>query len=277
LTMASLAMAAALAQPAVASTLRSSRALAQGLKLFRASPSASVPLRRVYSVHRYRTRALRGGESGARGPSTGVTGVIGVKAKDIALDPFAQRQFVKDSGSSTIIEFDQEEFINKVNQYYEQGNKELVDGYAPFCKHIFIPNFTPASTVAVEITPDNEHMLVSAYKARTEKELPVLTRWFPKEKMGELPRAKYLDIILYSREQIKKEREAMGDDPDFQESSPWGIVSIKPTDFDYETPMQPITMMRNALGRDQGGSGVPMEREKYTAAVDFWSKYAPVQ
>jgi hypothetical protein len=27
--------------------------------------------------------------------------------------------------------------------------------------------------------------------------------------------------------------------------------------------MQPITMLRNALGREEGGSGVPLNREAY--------------
>ena len=33
--------------------------------------------------------------------------------------------------------------------------------------------------------------------------------------------------------------------------------------INYEIPMNPITMMRNALGKSEGGSGVPLEREKY--------------
>lgn len=35
----------------------------------------------------------------------------------------------------------------------------------------------------------------------------------------------------------------------------------------YETPMQPITMMRNALGREEGGSGVPVDRDAYAKWV----------
>jgi hypothetical protein len=41
--------------------------------------------------------------------------------------------------------------------------------------------------------------------------------------------------------------------------------------------MQPITMMRNALGRDQGGSGVPLDPEKYRDSVKFWSKYVAIK
>ena len=38
-----------------------------------------------------------------------------------------------------------------------------------------------------------------------------------------------------------------------------------------------VTMMRNALGKEEGGSGVPLEREKYTESVAFWSKYASIK
>ena len=29
--------------------------------------------------------------------------------------------------------------------------------------------------------------------------------------------------------------------------APWGIISVKAQDEDFETPMQPITIMRNSL------------------------------
>ena len=57
----------------------------------------------------------------------------------------------------------------------------------------------------MEITSENEGLLRSGYEARTEKELPVLNRWFPKESVGDTGEAKYLDVILYSREQIRIE------------------------------------------------------------------------
>lgn len=34
--------------------------------------------------------------------------------------------------------------------------------------------------------------------------------------------------------------------------------------------MQPITIMRNALGVEEGGSGVPLSREKYIESTAFW-------
>ena len=172
--------------------------------------------------------------------------------------------------------------------------------------------------------------------ARTDKELPVLMRFFPKslihheqrpinhtstthphrtpsshpiptlcslwlwirEKVTPTP-ATWLDVILYSRQQIEKENAAMHNKPSttttttHQHDTPplsahlstastssewqWGIVSIKPQNECVEIGMLPITMMRNALGVEEGGSGVPLDRTKYLQSVDFWSKHANVQ
>ena len=30
--------------------------------------------------------------------------------------------------------------------------------------------------------------------------------------------------------------------------------------------------MRNSLGKNEGGSGVPIDRKKYMDGVEFWSK-----
>ncbi len=61
------------------------------------------------------------------------------------------------------------------------------------------------------------------------------------------------------------------------EESPWGIVSIKAQGMNKEIPMEPITMMRNALGKDEGGSGVALDKDKYAQSAEFWSKHARLQ
>jgi len=109
--------------------------------------------------------------------------------------------------------------------------------------------------------------------------------------------ATHLDVILYSREQIIAENEATG--AENKDTEPWGIISIKPqlevsaimgvdiyfflkcmqtlSPQDYETPMSPITMMRNALPKLEGGSGVPLDREKYRESVKYWETHALIK
>ncbi|KRX08564.1 hypothetical protein PPERSA_13045 [Pseudocohnilembus persalinus] len=193
----------------------------------------------------------------------------------IVIDPFCLRQFDKQKTTSQFIECSVQECLDYVNNIYDPS--KLADGYAPFCKHIFTPNFTETKNQTVEITPENEHLLKTKYEARTEKELPVLRRYFNASDVT-LKKAEYLDFILYSKEQIQKETEAMGnEDPNKDIDYDYGVVSIKPQDLDHEIPMDPITMMRNALGKDQGGSGVPLEFEKYMESVKFWEKHAPAK
>jgi Protein of unknown function (DUF3228) len=215
----------------------------------------------------------------------------------VVIDPFCYRQFAENesskSYSGTVFFDSMDDFTRIVNERYSQD--ELQDGYAPFCKHLFLQNdFTDAKVNVLPITAENEHLLRSRYEARNEKELPVLTRSFPRELLVvastmeggannvddfQLPTAKYLDLILYSREQIEKENSAMNkggasDDDESTEKAPWGIVSIKAQDVPHELPMTPITAMRNALGKEEGGSGIPLNREHYMEAYYYWNTHA---
>ncbi|CAK60305.1 unnamed protein product (macronuclear) [Paramecium tetraurelia] len=196
-----------------------------------------------------------------------------MQAKRLVLDPFCYRQFGT-QGSQQIL-YDREKFVEKVNELYRK--EDLKDGYAPFCKHIFIENFTETPNYILKITQENEYLIKTAYKARNERELPVLTRFIPAGSI-ELQKAKFLDIILYSKEQITKENKSQGvEDIHGQIDYDFGIISIKPQDENTEIPMLPITSMRNSLGTKEGGSGVEMNREEYLKSVNFWSKHILVE
>ncbi|GMF60728.1 unnamed protein product [Phytophthora fragariaefolia] len=154
-----------------------------------------------------------------------------------AADGFAKRQFDDKTYSGTKLDFDKQEFVKKINEIYEASNKQLVDG----CVHCCCLGVRRLHSVTPKV-------------------------------------AEYLDIILYSREQIIKENEAVDvpADPSHGDA-PWGIVSIKAQDVDHELPMKPITMMRNAVGKEQGGSGVPIDRDEYMKAVDYWRNHAVIK
>ena len=53
-----------------------------------------------------------------------------------------------------------------------KGEALLVDGYAPFCKHVCSATSSRGPRLRLEITPDNEHLLRSGYSARSDAELP---------------------------------------------------------------------------------------------------------
>ena len=193
-----------------------------------------------------------------------------------AMDAFALRQFNNPGYLGTQVSFDPQVFEDRVNEEFSSRGLQLVDGYAPFCKHIFLPNFAGVSCGYAVKGPANQPLIRSGYESRKEEELPVLVEFIDR-KDYEPPLATFLDIILYSREQVIQENLAMGVPPPESDPTPWRIISVKGQLCDHELPMQPITMMRNALGKAEGGSGVPLDRAKYLESVAFWSNHVAIK
>ncbi len=179
----------------------------------------------------------------------------------IVLTDFARtRLFPRDRRRTAIQDCGAEQFERHLN---EHAPLQVLDGYAPFCKLHVHRNWTSTRCSVVAIDEDNRHLLRSAYEARSREELPVLVRWFE----GVEPAvANYLLPILYSREQLAKEGAPIDAD--------WGVVGCLYTMTPEELPMVPITMMRNALGVAEGGSGVPLDRDAYRRSVAFWETHA---
>ncbi|HQW82607.1 MAG TPA: DUF3228 family protein [Pseudomonadota bacterium] len=179
----------------------------------------------------------------------------------VVLTDFARpRLFPREPRRNTIQDISADEFERYLNAHEPL---RVVDGYASFCKLHVHRNWTSTRCLTVPINDANRHLLRSDYEARSSTELPVLVRWF---EGIEPPVADYLVAILYSREQIAKEGTSIVAD--------WGIVGCMYTSEPEETPMAPITMLRNALGVDEGGSGVPIDRDAYQRSVEFWRSHA---
>ncbi len=188
----------------------------------------------------------------------------------IALTPFAARNWEPGESGTRIKGISQKALVDACNSAIA-GGAELVAGYAPFCKHLFLQNDTPTACGFAPITDENRPMLHSGYAARRKGELPVLERWFEGVKP---PVAAYLDVILYSHAQLLVEAEAFPEDVPVCD---WGIVSIMGTLTPEEPPMPPITQLRNALGPEEGGSGVAIDRAAYARAAGFWNDHAAVR
>jgi Protein of unknown function (DUF3228) len=179
----------------------------------------------------------------------------------IVMTEFARpRLFPREPRRNTIQDIAAAEFERYLN---EHAPLKVLDGYAPFCKLHVHRNWTSTRCLTVPITAGNQHLLRSAYEARNRNELPVLVRWF---EGVEPPVADYLVVILYSREQLLKEGSSVDGD--------WGIVGCMYTGAPEEIPMAPITMLRNALGVQEGGSGVPLDHAAYRRSVEYWSAHA---
>lgn len=187
--------------------------------------------------------------------------LIDIERMTITLTDFARpRLFPRELLGNTIQDISAAEFEQYLN---EHPPLKVLDGYASFCKLHVHRNWTSTKCLSVPITNDNRHLLRSDYEARNSDELPVLVRWFEGLKP---PVANFIIPILYSREQLAKEGSPIDAD--------WGVVGCIYTMEPEETPMAPITLMRNALGVEEGGSGVPIDRKAYRQSVEFWRTHA---
>lgn len=182
-----------------------------------------------------------------------------------SLPEFALSHFDATKHSPAITGCTPIEFEQEVNKRY--GAAAAFPGYASFCTLFFFDNWTDSQVGILPITPEVEPYIRTEYEARRETELPVLMRYIPGEYVDQ--KAKYLCVIVYDKEQMKKEGVEIAGD--------YGIVNILRLMTLDEPPLPPITMMRNALGIDEGGSGVPMDREKYKASVEFWNRHVAVK
>jgi len=201
----------------------------------------------------------------------------------IQLTEFSERHFQNIFGGTKILDKTKEEFEAELNSYFNGNGGWITEGYAPFCKLFCLENNTDAKTGTLPITIGNYHYLRSGYSSRTKNELPVFSRWFEIPRMF-IPKAEYLMVVLYSREQLYQEYlENLPEDDETKVSfeldidTDYGVVAILGQMSNEEEPMKPITMMRNALGREEGGSGVDLDREAYKSSVEFWEKNATVK
>jgi len=209
----------------------------------------------------------------------------------IAMTNFALRHFPKESDSKSagtkITDITSKEFVENLNRSFNsngdaiEGQHPVIcveNGYADFCKIAVSNNFTNARTGTLPIDLANYRYLRSGYSSRREGELEVLTRWFDLPVAP--PKAKYLRVVLYSKDQLEKEHveqeEGLFQDA-FDVNASWGVVAVLGQLEITEEPMSPMTMMRNSLGMKEGGSGKEIDREAYKKAVEFWDTHALVK
>ena len=276
--------------------------------------------------------------------------------EEIFLTGFAKRHFSGKSSVTQVKGVSSSEFIDNVNlEISPEGaindvdfELSITDGAFPFSRIIKMTNFTESRTAVMPINLLTAQYLRTDYSARTEGELPVMTRWIELPSMIKAPVARNLSVVLYSRKQLlselferpeddnitrvilrnfvedlgydnliekldefhvlnkkkkecvfdqnyelasefrTKEREVISElgldrlsdsmkDQILEMSAPWGVVAIMAHDGENPEPMNPITIMRNALGKEEGGNGTPLDKDAYNKSVEFWRTHANVK
>lgn len=125
------------------------------------------------------------------------------------------------------------------------------------------------TTPVVDITPDD--LFVTVYRPRREGETPRKASKVARvnalgEERTPSP-AKYVDVVLYSREVLEENDED-------RTGCDWDIITILGKLTEEDQPMTPGTLMSNHFGLD-GGSDTKMDAVAFEAAlrksVTFWS------
>jgi hypothetical protein len=200
----------------------------------------------------------------------------------IEYDPFVTRQFSQNfSGTKVNLEIKDEllEVINDTYQYGLGDIGQLLDSEWSFCKYLVLPNEFGVKCAVREITLDIYPYIRTDYVQRTPDELPILSRFIQLPPGFKSQEANYIVLVLYSRRQLEKEFKPKeeGQEFYFDDSVEWGVVSIMGTMEPKPDPLVPITIMRNALGVEEGGNGETLDRKVYNESVEFWSKYILVK
>ena len=200
--------------------------------------------------------------------------------KKIEYDPFVTRQFSQNFSGTKVDPEVKEELLDVINDAYDYASTEtMLDSEWSFCKYLVLPNEFGVKCAVRPITLDIYPYIRTDYSQRTPEELEVLTRYVQLPPGFKSVEANYIVLVLYSKEQLQKEFKPKeeGQDFYFDDSVEWGIVSIMGTMEPKPDPLVPITIMRNALGIEEGGNGETLNRESYNQSVEFWSKYILVK
>ena len=198
----------------------------------------------------------------------------------IEYDPFVTRQFSQNFSGTKVNPEVKEELLEVINDAYEYASTEtMLDSEWGFCKYLVLPNEFGVKCAVREITLDIYPYIRTDYSQRTPEELAILTRFVQLPPGFKSTEANYIVLVLYSKEQLQKEFKPKeeGQDFYFDDSVEWGIVSIMGTMEPKPDPLVPITIMRNALGVEEGGNGETLNRKVYNESVEFWSKYILVK
>lgn len=184
----------------------------------------------------------------------------------IGMTEFAERQYRSDF-SGTVV---RPEWVADMIERAQRA-PHVLPGYADFCKIVVLPNepeHYPLRLRVIERQAAAEQGadFHTAYEARRPEELAVLTEWVSGVEGAIAP---WIHLIVYSREQLEAENEPVDAD--------WGIVSVNAGATSEPEPMRPITMMRNALGIEFGGSGHPIDPAAYDASVRYWSQHVLIR
>jgi hypothetical protein len=186
--------------------------------------------------------------------------------KTVGINEFVKRQ-TKADFAGTKLTLAQLEQLRKKAEDAIRTNKDK-RGYADFVRVVSIKDPSIMSPI-VKITPQNEKFLKTEMTKRREGEEEYEHRFFDSKDVKGTP-AHHVDLILYTKEQLDKEKEAHTD-------ADYDLISVNAEFSEKSVPISVETMKRNEKGPEFGGSGHKHSPEEYTVSESFWKDHAMVK
>ncbi|MFO0725870.1 MAG: DUF3228 family protein [Myxococcota bacterium] len=195
--------------------------------------------------------------AGSAGAQLMVSGLN--RGESIAMSDFAVERNKPGTGYSYFLGT-QAELLDLIKEHWDQRLPGT--GRSDLNEVISIP--VPAARfMTTTVAIDDKTPLQAAFYRRRAHEDPYVRVTTDREPEP----AKFANIILYSKDTLGKngERSTKAD---------WEVVTIIASPVQNE-PMDPVTMMRNMLGK-AGGTIVHYTPEQFAEAIDFWSRHVKV-
>lgn len=217
--------------------------------------------------------------------------LLGKKAEQInfgiiGLTDFVKRQWKSDFAGTKMSSVSNQDFIETVNLYSKEHVYHLSNDHAKiihkshpeweFCKYLIFSNpYKEIRSGAIPLSLEHYPFIRTGYSKRTDSELSFLSRWLELPPGFKPNSAEALCIVLYSNAQLEKEHYAndITKNTPFTLAADYGIVAILGLPSFEISPPPPITILRNALGKEYGGNGQPLNNQEYLDSVKYWDQY----
>jgi len=110
-------------------------------------------------------------------------------------------------------------------------------------------------------------------KAAKDAEYDKASAYREKEKFAAKSVAEQLSLDGYNFPDHINVRDLISNNSSANLDADWCVVAILAHNAEEQEPMKPITMLRNAAGKEYGGNGEPIDEDKYRESVEFWTKH----
>lgn len=120
-----------------------------------------------------------------------------------------------------------------------------------------------------KVTPENKNFLKTEKTKRREGEEEYEHNYFDSKDVKGIP-SHHVDLILYTKEQLEKEKEK-------HSGADFDLISVNAEISEKGAPIAPETMRRNIKGPESGGSGHQHTEKEISHSEDFWKDHALIK